>query len=45
MKCRWKTCDQQATHHDPPLCDKHHKARAERLRGPSFILPKENTND
>lgn len=41
MKCRWKPCDKPATHHDPPLCDTHHKARAERLRGPLFIAPKE----
>ena len=44
MKCRWRPCDRQATHHDPPLCDKHHKARAERLRGPLFIAPKEHND-
>lgn len=41
MKCRWHPCDQQATHHVPPLCDKHHKERADRLRGPLFIAPPE----
>lgn len=45
MNCRWHPCDQQATHHDPPLCEKHHQARAERLRGPLFIPPKETPND
>lgn len=45
MNCRWHPCDQQSTHTDPPLCDTHHEARAERLRGPSFIPPKELPND
>lgn len=34
MKCRWKPCTREATHHDPPLCEEHHKARAVCQRGP-----------
>lgn len=41
MKCHWHPCNHEATHTDPPLCTEHHKARAEQLRGPSFIPPPE----
>lgn len=45
MKCRWRPCDQPATHDDPPLCHEHHEAYADRLRGPLFIPPKEIIDD
>ena len=45
MKCRWHPCNHEATHTDPPLCDKHHKARANRLRGPLFIPPPEKETE
>ena len=45
MKCRWKPCTREATHADPPLCEEHHKARADRLRGPLFIPPPEKEHD